>query len=95
MISSSNLLSTVTVPTSVLGLTKSRIGLRCNGSSWDSIVYCSSSCKRPLGALDRAFETGILELLSERREDAVGVRKWEMEFVTCEEVEGIVMEEWK
>lgn len=64
-------------------------------SNWDSIVYCSATCRRPLGDLDRAFEKGILELLSWKRQEAVGRRKWEEEWVTCEEVEEIVMREWK
>lgn len=61
---------------------------------WDSIVYCSSTCRRPLGALDLAFEAGILNLLTARRTAAFGIRKWELEFTTCEEAEEIVLKEW-
>lgn len=65
--------------------------------NWSSIAYCSSSCRRPLGALDLAFEAGILELLSARRRAAVvGLKKGgaSLASITVEEVEEVVMERW-
>ena len=38
---------------------------------WDSIVYCSATCRKPLSALDRAFEPRLLNLLSEKRLEAI------------------------
>lgn len=51
---------------------------------------CSASCRRPLAALDYAFEAGVLELLSQRRRDAVAAHRKggkEAGFCTVEEVE--------
>lgn len=65
--------------------------------NWSSIAYCSSSCRRPLGALDLAFEAGIIELLSARRRAAVvGMKKGgaALASITVEEVEEIVMARW-
>lgn len=65
---------------------------------WDSIIYCSATCRRPLGALDKAFEVGILDLLRTRRGiDIAGHKKGgaSTSFCTCEEAEAMVLEAWK
>lgn len=67
---------------------------------WDNIIYCSATCRRPLGKLDRAFEVGILDLLRTRRGIAIGSHKKggansSTASCTCEEVEAMVLEEWK
>jgi hypothetical protein len=53
--------------------------------NWDSITYCSDSCRKHKikpNSLDMAFESKILELLSQRR-----VARGADAFVTCEEAE--------
>lgn len=65
---------------------------------WDSIIYCSATCRRPLGALDKAFEVGILDLLRTRRGIDVSSHKKggaSTSFCTCEEAEAMVLEAWK
>lgn len=43
---------------------------------WNEIVYCSATCRKPLSALDHAFESRLLSMLTERRFDAVhGLKK--------------------
>jgi hypothetical protein len=53
--------------------------------NWDSITYCSDSCRKhkiKLNSLDMAFESKILEPLSQR-----GVAQGAEAVVTCEEAE--------
>ena len=59
--------------------------------NWDSIVYCSDSCrsnKVRLGSLDESFESAIMRLLTEKDESG----RLKRGVVTCEEVERVVLE---